>query len=277
MDAISLTTIATTTRGTSESLVSAARDLWKGLVQAPTLPRAQVQSALNLFWSKCVRVLLDWMGAGREEAVRGLLAQIRGRLNEMVADPRAPAGIDKLAPPDQVVARLQVLAEVADQYARSGNLARLLGQLTGRRRAEWRRALSYIYELKRPVTVQDVLVPELGFGGHSTADYALNKLAALGILERHDDGPAKYFTITWSGRDVCAALDGRRPADEDGEAADDEQGDDDAALAYDRPPGSEVSLAWRTPDDFPLKPDGLLEVWQESQRRQAPDRRRRSA
>lgn len=150
-----------------------------------------------------IQTVLDWMGTGEVEQIRNLLEQMHKILRDESEDAHF---IHSLSPNIQLTIKLQDLGQFMAVFLRTNNLSRYLGILSGRRRASWCNALRCIYKYNHPVRTSD-LIKEGIFRSDSTANNALNQLAAIGLLEKHKkDSQAAIYELTWEGRSVCKAL-----------------------------------------------------------------------
>ena len=154
------------------------------------------------FVEETYRTVLNWMAVGKEEQVRALLAQFLAVLDHR------PGGdvLARLSPDDQLAVRLAVLNEVGAVFLRTDNLARSLGALSGRRRAPWRRALSWIAVQRRPVRIPELQEQEL-FSTDDSAGYALDQLVELGFLDKRAEGLQQVaYDLTWAGHRIVQVL-----------------------------------------------------------------------
>lgn len=157
------------------------------------------REALEAFHREVVRMVINWMARSDEDSLRAVHGVILAQLSALGGDHLANR---YLADDEWLGMQLRGLAVVISSYLRTDNLARSLGQVSGHRRASWRRALAALLELQRPVRPGE-LQRQGVFSKVNTADNALKKLAELGLVERRGVGTAMTYTLTWWGEQVA--------------------------------------------------------------------------
>ena len=186
---------------TPSAIGEAAREMLRGLKQVSD--EVLSDDPVPFFVNEVILIALDWMGTGGIEQIDELLGHIRTALNDEAEDIYC---LDSLSPNNQLTVALQDLGQFMAVFLETSNLAKYLGLISGKRRAVWREALQWIYDHRQAVRVSDLCDTGL-FANESTANNALNKLASIGLLDKHKEGSqAVIYDLTWPGRSVCRAL-----------------------------------------------------------------------
>jgi hypothetical protein len=186
-----------------KSIVDAAREILSNLKIIDKESINTFGEPVSFFFEGVTQTVLDWMGTGEIEQVRDLLEQMDKVLREEAEDRYC---LDSLSLNNQLTIKLQNLEQFIAIFLRTSNLSKFMGLLIGDRRASWRKALKYIYHYNQSVRPGDLLKWEV-FNSDSTASNALNKLAAIGLLEKlKSDSNAAIYELTWAGRSVCRML-----------------------------------------------------------------------
>ena len=160
------------------------------------------REALEAFFRELGRLVINWM-AGAEQAV---LRDVHERILDELAElpPSHPAN-RYLPDGEWLGVQLRGLTVLISIYLKTGNLAKSLAPLSGRRRESWRRALEVMASIQRPVRTGELVVHGV-FNLETTANNALHKLAEHGLVEKRTDGAAVTFTLTWAGENATKFL-----------------------------------------------------------------------
>lgn len=154
------------------------------------------------FVEETTRMGLDWMGAGARDEIQALL----DRLHEACrAEGAGHPPLSALPASERLEARLRELTRVLELYLRLDNVVRYTAELSGARRANWRRLLAWVDEDDRTVRTADVVEAGL-YDRRNSAHDALEALAERGYLERREEGAGVAYRLTWSGRTACAVV-----------------------------------------------------------------------
>ncbi|HEV7590520.1 MAG TPA: hypothetical protein VGO40_20595 [Longimicrobium sp.] len=163
------------------------------------------REALEAFHREVVRLVMDWMARSDEASLRavhgGILAQLAALGNDHPAN-------RYLADDEWLGMQLRGLAVVISSYLRMDNLAKALGQLSGRRYEGWRNALLAMLREGRPMRAGELIRTGV-FVLPNTADNALKQLAERGMVERRVEGAIAWYELTWMGEQVARFLESR--------------------------------------------------------------------
>jgi len=148
------------------------------------------------------RTVLDWMGTGRAEEIVAVHEAIGNVLREEAPELLREGRPD---PREELAVFALHLLEMLSVYLRAQNLARPLGQLSGKRYARWRGALAVFRDEPGPLSTHRLL--ELtDFENPSTLKHALHQMEQMGLVGMERDGRAASWMLTWMGRRVADTL-----------------------------------------------------------------------
>ena len=190
-------------------VASIAQTISRVLTELHSVPAGSVvrtSEAVEHLAEETTRLALNWMGTGNIEDVE----QLHERIGDILRQEEDVLLADAKLPPHQrLLWAIRYLAQTLAVFLQSRNMSRSLGLLSGERRQSWREAIGAIHELDRPVRAGDLLKMGLFKNKGSTANNALNQMADMGFLEKHQQGQAVTFSLSWTGRALAKHMFGQ--------------------------------------------------------------------
>lgn len=163
--------------------------------------RGHLEEEVSFFFNELATIVLNWISTVRMEEIEDLF----------IALEKAVAGASESRPDASVharlSARLDTLAYLLRAVLRTENLAKYMGELSGKRRAAWGELLVNLYDEGRPVSKTDACEFVPSMRNPNTVYHALERLSEMGLLERIEQENASRvsYTLSWPGRMVARA------------------------------------------------------------------------